>query len=343
MLEILSDPLYFPFKLLVGQRIGYLKISKDTYERSSFLDRRIQGADKKMFSLSALAVDNQLKELKFNTKKDLIHIFHISHVGSTFISRLLESLDEIKVLREPNILRDLTREFSKAITLSSEYKKYELDSILSGILKSFLCGKEFKVVIKHTSSNLSLPIGHNHIENIEQKEILLYTNLESFLSHSVTSIGLKADAEGSAQTRLNQLNKICFSNFFKLNDLQYLEMVSLIWMVECSKMLARRASNKNTLFINFDDEFTENKKKETITKIIKYIFDDNHNNLDRIMRSKDWYINPKNGEEFSFKIRQGRIKKNRLSYEKEIEAVLGWVERICKEEPYLMPLLNYIK
>ena len=343
MLEILSDPLYFPFQLLPDQRIGFLKISKDTFKQSSFLDRRIQGADKKIFSLSTLAVDNQLKELKINTKKDLIHIFHISHVGSTFVSRLLESLDEIKVLREPNILRDLTREFSKAIRFSSEYKKLELDSILSGILKSFLCGNESKVVIKHTSSNLSLPIGHNHIRNIEQKEILLYTKLQTFLSHSVTSLGLKGDAEGSAQTRLNQLNKICFSNFFKLNDLQYLEIVSLIWMVECSKILARKASNKNTLLINFDDEFTENKKKETITKIIKYIFDDNYNSLDTIMLSKEWHINSKNGEEFSFKIRQDRIKKNKLSTEKEIEVVLGWVERICKEEPYLMPLLNYIK
>ena len=340
--EILSDSLYFPFQLLADRRIGYLRISEDTFNRSPFLDRRIQGADKKMFSLSALAVDNQLKELKISTKKDLIHIFHISHVGSTLVSRLLESLDETKVLREPNILRDLTQEFSKVIRFSSEYKKFELDSLLSGILKSFLFGKESKVVIKHTSSNLSLPLGHNHMENIEQKEILLYTGLQNFLLHSVTSIGLKGDAEGSAQNRLNQLNKICFSNFFKLDDLQYLEMVSLIWMVEFSKLLARKASNENALLINFDDDFQENKKEETAKKILKLIYG-NFNSLEKTMHSKNWYINAKNGKEYSFKTRQDNIKKNKLSNIEEIERTLGWVEGICKEEPYLLPLLNYIK
>lgn len=340
--EILSDPLYFPFQLLADRRIGYLRISEDTFKRSPFLDRRIQGADKKMFSLSALAVGNQLKELKISTKKDLIHIFHISHVGSTFVSRLLESIEETKVLREPNILRDITQEFSKSIRFTSEYKKFELDSLLSGILKSFLFGKESKVVIKHTSSNLSLPIGHNDIENIEQKEILLYTNLQNFLSHSVTSIGLKGDAEGSVQNRLNQLNKICFSNFFKLDDLQYLETVSLVWMVELSKLLARKASNRNALLINFDDEFQENKKEKTATKILKYIYD-NCNSLDKMMDSENWYINAKNGKEYSFETRQSYITKNKLSSIEEIERTLGWVERICKEEPYLLPLLNYIK
>ncbi len=340
--EIINDSLYFPFQLLNDRRIGFLRISEDTFKRSPFLDMRIQGADKKMFSLSAIAVDNQLKELKISSKKDLIHIFHISHVGSTFISKLLGSLDETKVLREPNILRDLSQEFSKVISFSSEYKKFELDSLLFGILKLFLSGKESKVVIKHTSSNLSLPIGNNHIDNIEQKEILLYTNLQNFLSHSLTSIGLKGDAEGSAKKRLNQLNKICFSNFFKLDDLQYLEMVSLIWIVELSKLLARKASNENALLINFDDEFQENKKEETVTKILKFIYD-NCNNLDKIMRSENWHINAKNGKEYSFKTRQEYIKKNKLSNIEEIERTLQWVEGLCKEEPYLLPLLNYVK
>ena len=47
--EIISDSLYFPFQLLNDRRIGFLRISEDTFKRSPFLDRRIQGADKKYF------------------------------------------------------------------------------------------------------------------------------------------------------------------------------------------------------------------------------------------------------------------------------------------------------
>jgi hypothetical protein len=341
--ELLSDPLYFPFQLICDRQIGYLKISEDTFKKSSFLDRRIFGVEGEMIFLSASEVERQLRELTINTTKDLIHIFHISHVGSTFISKLLESLNEVKVLREPNILRDFTREYSKVIKSSSEYKKHELDSILFGILKSFTHGRESKVVIKHTSSNLGLPIGHNHIENIVQKEILLYTDLKNFLSHAITSNGLRSDAEGNARIRLNYLNKICFSNFFNLDDLKFLQIVSLIWMVEFSKILARKASNKNALLINFDYDFKENQKKETLTKIIGYIFNGNFNNLDEMMHLQDWNINPKNGEEFCFEVREDAIKRNKISSKKEIEKVSNWVMRICKEETYLMPLLNHIK
>ena len=341
--KILSDPLYFPFKLLADKRIGFLTISEDTFNQSVFLDRRIQGADRKMLSLNALTVGNQLKELKINAKKDLIHIFHISHVGSTFISKLLESLGEIKILREPNILRDLNQEFSKLIRSSSEYKKSELDLILSGILRSFLLGNESKVVLKHTSSNLSLPVAINQLDYIKQKEILLYTNLRDFLSHSVTSIGLKSDAEGSLQTRANQFNKISFSNFLKPDELQYLEIVSLIWMVEFSKMLSRKVSNQHSMLINFDVDFKGNSKERTLRKIIEYIFDGDDKYLKKIMDSHHWNINPKNGKEYNFSHREEAIKKNYLSSKADINKVINWVEGICKEEPYLMPLLEHTR
>ena len=342
--ELLKDPLYFPFQLISGRKIGYLRISEDTFIKSPFLDTRIlQGIEGKFLYANSIEVANSLREAKINVTKDLIHIFHISHVGSTFVSKLLESANETKVLREPNILRDFTREYSEINRFSSEYKKYELDALLNGILKSFVSGKQSKVVIKHTSGNLSLPIGYNDIENINQKEILLYTNLEKFLSHSITSDGLRVDAEDNVKTRLRYFNKICLSNSFNLYDLKPIEKVSLIWMVEFSRMLSRKISNENALIINFDYDFKENNKEETIRKIIEYIFDGDANNIDEIMNSKDWNINPKNGKEFSFQDREEAIIKNYLSSKIEIEKAINWVESICKEEPYLMPLLNCIQ
>ncbi|MDA9020787.1 hypothetical protein N9H97_00815 [Gammaproteobacteria bacterium] len=341
--ELLNDPLYFPFQLIRGQKISYLRISEDTFIKSPFLDTRIlQGGDRKFLYANSMEVANNLKEVKVESKKRLIHIFHISHVGSTFVAKLLESSNDTKVLREPNILRDLTREYSEMNQFSSEYKKSELDLLLNGILKSFLSGDRSKVILKHTSGNLSLPIACKTIDNIGQKEILLFTDLESFLSHSIASDGLRSDAETNAKTRLRYFNDICLSNHLNLSNLKLIEKVSLIWMVEFSRMLSRKISNADALLINFDSDFQEKNKEETIRKIVQLI-DDDISDIDRIMSRRDWNINPKNGKEFSFRDREDAIMKNYLSSKIEINETVNWVEGICKQEPYLMPLINYIR
>ncbi|MDC0443310.1 hypothetical protein OAM47_04035 [Gammaproteobacteria bacterium] len=340
--KIIGNPLYFPFKLFLDRRIGYIKISENTFKQSSFLDNRIVGSDRQLIFLDALDFDIQLKKLTIQKQTDLIHIFHISHVGSTFVSKLLESTSEIKVLREPNILRNFIREYSNLSNFSTEYKKYELDSMLCGVIKSFLCGKESKVLIKHSSHNLNLPLRNMHIENINQKEILLFTSLKNFLSHSITSEGMRSDVAQSSSFRLDQFNKICYSNFFKLDDLDYLQVVSIIWMLELAKILARKQSNKNALLINFDDGFTDNNKEETINNIVKFTLDNDFQNFQSIINSSDWFINPKNGREYSFKTRADIIKSNKLSASTEIKRVSSWVENISNEEPFFLPLLKFI-
>lgn len=340
--ELITDPSYFPFELSSDKRIGFLKISSGTFKRSPFLDKRIVVPDSQLIYEDASEIEKKLKYIKISEKKDLIHIFHISHVGSTFISKLLESINELKVLREPNILKNFIREYHNLGRASSEYKKYELDSILHGILNLFLRGSESKVLIKHMSHNLNLPLRNVHLENISQKEILLYTSLRNFLYHSISSEGLKRDALTNASFRLAQLNNLCFSNSFKIDDLEYLEIISIIWMVEFAKIYYRKLSKENVLLINFDNEFSENKKEETIKKILKYIFDDDLHHFQAIMSSHYWYINPKNGEEYSFQTRQKIIRNNKFSKISEVEQACNWAFSICKEEPYLLPLIRYI-
>ena len=78
-------------------------------------------------------------------------------------------------------------------------------------------------------------------------------------------------------------------------------------------------------------------------KIIEYIFDGDDKYLKKIMDSHHWNINPKNGKEYNFSHREEAIKKNYLSSKADINKVINWVEGICKEEPYLMPLLEHTR
>lgn len=341
-INFFQDPLNFPFKLLNNKKIGYVRISENTFIKSSFLDSRIQGIDEKIFAFDSTSVANELSKQKIASKKNLVHIFHISHVGSTLIAKLLECVEEVKVLREPNILRDFTTEYLKIKKLTSKYLKHELDELLNMILKSFVAGDNSKLVIKHTSSNLSLPIGHDFIEHLNHKEIYLYTNLKNFLSYAISSEGLQADVSWSEEVRLNAFNNLCLSNHFSLPKLGLLEKASIIWMLELSKIVSRNRTNKG-LMVNFDNSFDLSSRAASIAKIIKFIFDEELINYDSILSSKFWEINPKNSEKFNFLTRTNIIRKNYQSSRFEIDSAVKWVEIICKQEPYLSSLLEYIE
>jgi len=79
-------------------------MDRESYRQASFLDDRLMQE----------AVDAQLMPwpqieaaTARDSRSDARWIFHIGHVGSTLISRLLGDLDGVLALREPRLLRDL--------------------------------------------------------------------------------------------------------------------------------------------------------------------------------------------------------------------------------------------
>ena len=81
-----------------------IRMDEEAYRQASFLDDRVLGdaADARLCSLdeaSAAAVRIEGDRAGW--------IFHIGHVGSTLVSRLLGDLDSVLAIREPRSLRDL--------------------------------------------------------------------------------------------------------------------------------------------------------------------------------------------------------------------------------------------
>ena len=81
-----------------------IAMDRDAYRAASFLDDRILQAP----------VDAQLvpwptvqEAVSGNLRTDARWIFHIGHVGSTLVSRLLGEIDGVLAIREPRLLRDL--------------------------------------------------------------------------------------------------------------------------------------------------------------------------------------------------------------------------------------------
>ena len=87
---------------------GLLRLVEMTptdYRDASFLDDRMFV---KQRASHLLKWDKVAEALPANARRDARWIFHLGHVGSTLIARLLGELDGVLAVREPRALRDLT-------------------------------------------------------------------------------------------------------------------------------------------------------------------------------------------------------------------------------------------
>src|SRR4051812_26420883 len=84
--------------------VRLIAMDRDSYRAASFLDDRMlqQPVDAQLVPWPD--VEAAMTE---DLRSDARWIFHIGHVGSTLVSRLLGELDNVLALREPRLLRDL--------------------------------------------------------------------------------------------------------------------------------------------------------------------------------------------------------------------------------------------
>jgi hypothetical protein len=85
-------------------QVRLVAMDREAYRSASFLDDRLMQAP-----VDAQIVPWPLVEqaMAGELRRDARWIFHIGHVGSTLVSRLLGELDGVLAIREPRLLRDL--------------------------------------------------------------------------------------------------------------------------------------------------------------------------------------------------------------------------------------------
>src|SRR5437763_7508106 len=84
--------------------VRLVAMNRDSYRTASFLDDRLiqQPVDAQIMPWPEVAAATAA-----DLRSDARWIFHIGHVGSTLVSRLLRAVEGVLALREPRLLRDL--------------------------------------------------------------------------------------------------------------------------------------------------------------------------------------------------------------------------------------------
>lgn len=110
--QVSATPAWFPFMLdSASDRVLMVRKTEADYKAASFLDGRSLSptADRWVVGWNSLA-----SALPAGARADAHFIFHIGHVGSTLVSRLLDEIPDFLALREPLILRTLAEALGPA-------------------------------------------------------------------------------------------------------------------------------------------------------------------------------------------------------------------------------------
>ncbi|MDZ4782731.1 MAG: hypothetical protein SGJ19_20990 [Planctomycetia bacterium] len=251
--ELTASPELFPFAFQQdSDAVAFLRLSRADYAKASFLDAR-------MLAPSVMGDPiawEQVQSAAAALPRRCHFIFHISHVGSTLLSRLLGDAPGLFSLREPKMLRTLADVRLQLGKPDCPWNAAEFNQRLATLLG--LWSRTFEPsetsVIKATSfvSEMSELL----LERVPtSRAILLIVSPVTFLAALLD--GAMSDITGQAERRLNRLHQRLGYEHWRLANLSPGECVAMSWLCEVSSLHAAAARFPERVFwLDFDHFLT---------------------------------------------------------------------------------------
>ena len=179
-------------------------------------------------------------------------IFHIGHVGSTLISRLLGELPGFFPVREPQILRTLA-ELHQSIARPESYWPPDafaprLQTVAGWLSRSFAAGDTAVVKASSFVSEIA-----PSIHRPGGKALLLYVRPEVYLATILGGPASRRETAALAGARLARLHGRLGREDWKLWQLGLGERVALSWACEMTALhRAAEAMGEDALWMDFD-------------------------------------------------------------------------------------------
>ena len=247
------------------------------------------------------------------------------------------------VYREPTVFKGLAflcRETKNGVT---PFGHEELSRLYDLVCKLMMRGNE-ATIIKHSSQNLIIP-DFNVAMGVRPKPVLfVFTTLKKFLCHGLASPGLQSDSVNGADARIKFFNSVSTLDTVALSQMNKIQQISLIWVAEMLKVLARFDEERDDQLLNFDEAMSNETKGEMIN-ILSNAFNIPilKRQIAKIEGSPIWEKNSKGLSEGGYSSRQQKINHIEVKEKDQISAGMNWVINLCDRNIMFRPLLQYIE
>jgi len=239
---------------VTNDRLLLMRLSEADLCAASFLDQRLLQAEpgkpqRAMQWAEWSVIADQTQALANAVRDDARFIFHISHVGSTLLARLLGEAADTLALREPFVLRQFAELCAVEGKPHSPWPpgRYaqRLPIARKWLSRTFHAPQ--RALIKATS--FVSEIASDILEN-KRAAIFMTLSPERFLQTILAGEASRRDLAGNAPSRLQRLNARLETDTFRLWELDEAQRAALGWACEMAALEA--ASGDHVMWLDFD-------------------------------------------------------------------------------------------
>jgi hypothetical protein len=231
-----------------------LSMSEDDYRRSVFLDTRHLPKGAARFK-SGFGQTYRLFSNAGKPPGSVSFVFHVGHCGSTLLATALAGSRSVLPLREPRMLKVLSkifRELNEPVSQFTEPDWQRLrDIVLFGLSRTFHPGQHLLVKATSTCNNLVIPL----LETASNaRAILLYQPLEPFIAGFFKQSTDARDLIIQARDRMLLWTSIPGAAKLRIADLAPEQLAAMSWLTSMYCLLeATEVIPGRTMMVNFDD------------------------------------------------------------------------------------------
>ncbi len=336
------SPELFPYVLDVGKdTLSLIRLTQSDYQKASFLDARILTPRTIGRTLPWRQVAVSLEAAKLAQTCNFI--FHIGHVGSTLLSRLLGAHRRVFALREPQILRLFAQIRSEPETQARVWSESDFDQRLDGCLK--LLSRTFDgdqiALVKATSFVSELAAAMLAGPSLP-KALMMFVSPESYLAAILGGPNSRQEAKTLTPSRLRRLNRRVDRDAWRLASLSEGEAIALGWACEMSALAeAARVAGERALRIDFE-RFLDDPKTHLAAAFRHLDIDASERELREILQGPELQRYSKEPEHaYDTTLRNAVLNEARATHTGEIARGLAWLEKAAVEFEPVRDAMNY--
>ena len=326
---IARSPELFPFALdLAADQVTLIRLAEADYVQASFLDERLLG--KRTISRRTVPWRYLEDAAASLPMANASYIFHVGHVGSTLLSRLLGQHRRVFALREPAILRTFAQVSSTSPSGPGSEDKFSrrLGTTLQLLSRTFQPDQRALIKVTSFVSELAARI---LARGSESRAIFMFVPAETYLATILGAENSPAEARALAPSRLARLQGRVGPQPWSLSQLSLGEIVAMSWVCEMSALAAAAGAAANrVLWLNFDG-FLKNPASGLASVFAHLKIEATPNQIDALLAGPELRRYSKAPEhDYDASLRRAVLENGRRQHPAEISRGLDWINRAAE-------------
>ena len=248
-----ASPEVYPHTLdPAGDTVAFIRMTREAFAAASFLDARLLTPQTPIQQVpwpdaeAAVAAAGLEERCQF--------IFHIGHVGSTLMSRLLAADPAVLALREPLPLRVLAQAHEVLAEPESLWSAGGFERRLDAMLRLWSRGFEPSQTAVVKATSFCCGMAQDLLARPgKSRALFMFTAPEVYLATLLGGANNHLDIRSMAAGRLRRLHRRIGGPRWRLSELSYGEMAAMSWACEMAALAdAAEACPGQGLWVDFE-------------------------------------------------------------------------------------------